>query len=183
MAAFTRSPSLHFSMCNPPFYTSATDLLTSASAKSRPPNSACTGSASEMVTPGGEVAFVSKILEESLRLRERVQWYTSMLGKLSSVPVLVDKLRQAGCTNWAVGELVQGNKTRRWVLGWSWGDMRPSVAVSRGVASLERRFLPFPSEFVVQVRLLCGEGWVVEADERDRFLVLGMRGCARWESV
>jgi len=106
-----------------------------------------------MVTPGGEVAFVSKMLEESIQLRERVQWYTSMLGKLSSVPVVVDKLRQAGCTNWAVAELVQGSKTRRWVLGWSWGDLRPSVAVSRGVGSLERKFLPFPSEFVVQVCL------------------------------
>lgn len=145
-------------MCNPPFYTSSSDLLSSASAKSRPPNSACTGSASEMVTPGGEIAFVSQILAESMRLRERVQWYTSMLGKLSSVPVLVDKLRQAGCTNWAVAELVQGTKTRRWVLGWSWGDLRPSVAVSRGVGSLERRFLPFPSEFVVQVRLSMGMG-------------------------
>lgn len=113
-------------MCNPPFYSSTADLLSSAMAKSRPPHSACTGADIEMVTPGGEVAFVSRMIEESTFLKDRCQWYTSMLGKYSSVEVIVERLRAVGVDNWAVQDLVQGNKTRRWAIAWSWGPMRSS---------------------------------------------------------
>ena len=79
-----------------------------------------------MVTPGGEVAFVSRMIDESKVLKDRCQWYTSMLGKYSSVEIIVDNLRGVGVDNWAVKDLVQGNKTRRWVVAWSWGELRPS---------------------------------------------------------
>lgn len=79
-----------------------------------------------MVTPGGEVSFVSRMVDESKLLGDRCQWYTSMLGKYSSIEVIVEKLRSTGVVNWAVKDLVQGNKTRRWAVGWSWVSMRPS---------------------------------------------------------
>lgn len=88
---------------------------------------ACTGAEVEMVTPGGEIAFVTRMIDESLRLRERVIWYTSMLGKLSSVSVIVEKLIEHGNHNYAVTEFVQGSKTKRWAVAWSWGDMRPAM--------------------------------------------------------
>ena len=100
-------------------------MLASAATKSRPPHSACTGAEIEMVTPGGEIAFISRMIDESVVLRERVQWYTSMLGKLSSVGEVVERLKTVGVNNWAVTEFVQGQKTRRWAVGWSWGGMRP----------------------------------------------------------
>ena len=112
-------------MCNPPFYPSHASLLESAAAKSRPPNSACTGAEVEMVTPGGEVAFFTRMIEESCILKEKVQWYTSMFGKISSVGTIVDKLKEHGISNWAVTEFVQGGKTKRWAVGWSWGSRRP----------------------------------------------------------
>ena len=112
-------------MCNPPFYASPSELLDSAKAKSRPPYSACTGAEVEMVTEGGEVAFVARMVDESLVLRDRVQWYTSMLGKLSSVSKIVEKLKTVGLDNWAVTEFVQGQKTRRWAVAWSWMALRP----------------------------------------------------------
>ena len=102
-------------------------MLESAAAKSRPPNSTCTGAEVEMVTPGGEVAFVTRIVNESLKLKERVQWFSSMLGKLASVSSIVEVLKEKGCTNWAVKEFVQGQRTRRWGVAWSWGDLRPSM--------------------------------------------------------
>lgn len=82
-----------------------------------------------MVTLGGETAFVSRMLEESLRLRERVLWYTTMLGKLSSVVVIVEKLIQNRNNNYAVTEFVQGSRTRRWAVAWSWSDKRPAMVV------------------------------------------------------
>jgi 23S rRNA (adenine1618-N6)-methyltransferase len=145
-------------MTNPPFYASAAELLSSAALKSRPPSTACTGSASEMVTPGGETAFVSRLIAESLRLRSRVQWYSSMLGKLSSVALLVAQLKEFRVDNYAVAEFVQGAKTRRWALAWSFVADRPSMAAARGAhgAGIPKGLLQFPCEFVivVSVRLL-----------------------------
>ncbi len=78
-----------------------------------------------MVTPGGEVQFVGRMIDESVVLKERCQWYSSMLGKLGSVGEIVDKLKGAGVNNWAVTEFVQGGKTRRWAVAWSYGSRRP----------------------------------------------------------
>ncbi|KAL8846883.1 MAG: hypothetical protein Q9221_008049 [Calogaya cf. arnoldii] len=114
-----------FTICNPPFYSSPADLLSSAASKSRPPHSTCTGSPIEMVTPGSETAFVARMITESQQLRERCQWYTTMLGKYSSLDVVVEELKKRGVVNWAVKEFVQGGKTRRWGVGWSWGMRRP----------------------------------------------------------
>ena len=79
-----------------------------------------------MVTPGGEVAFVSRIIDESKALGDRCQWYTSMLGKYSSVEIIIENLKAVGVHNWAVKDLIQGNKTRRWSVAWSWGSLKPS---------------------------------------------------------
>ena len=78
-----------------------------------------------MVTTGGEVAFVTRMIEESCEIKGRVQWYTSMLGKLNSVVEVVEKLREKGAQNWAVTTFVQGQITRRWAVAWSWGCLRP----------------------------------------------------------
>ncbi|GAB1318567.1 U6 small nuclear RNA (adenine-(43)-N(6))-methyltransferase [Madurella fahalii] len=137
--------SIDFVMMNPPFYASKDEMLSSAKKKARPPLSACTGAPVEMVCEGGEVAHVGRLLQESLVLRERVRWYTSMLGKLSSVEVLVEQLHANGIDNFAVTEFIQGNKTRRWAVGWSFGSMRPAEQVARGMkASVWKKVLPLP---------------------------------------
>jgi 23S rRNA (adenine1618-N6)-methyltransferase len=80
-----------------------------------------------MIAPGGEVEFVIRMINESLQLRDRIQWYTSMLGKLSSVTTLAERLTEHNNKNYAVTEFVQGNKTKRWAVAWSWGDRRPAM--------------------------------------------------------
>jgi 23S rRNA (adenine1618-N6)-methyltransferase len=144
-----------FTMSNPPFYKSEAELVASAKQKSRPPFTACTGAKVEMVTEGGEVAFVDRILKESLVLRERVQWYTSMFGFLTSLIEFVDKLKEHNIDNYAVTEFVQGNKTRRWAIAWSFGSMRPTQEVARGIkTAVSRNILPeITEEKVVDVPL------------------------------
>ncbi|KAF2402047.1 hypothetical protein EJ06DRAFT_474753 [Trichodelitschia bisporula] len=118
---------IDFTMCNPPFFASQSELSATWT-KSTPPSAVCTGSESEMITPGGEVAFVTRLVAESAApgTRDRVQWFSSLLGRLVSLRPVVEALRQAGCANWAVGVLRPGGKTRRWVVAWSWGAWRPS---------------------------------------------------------
>ncbi|EPS43464.1 hypothetical protein H072_2531 [Dactylellina haptotyla CBS 200.50] len=145
------SLTIDFAMCNPPFYTSINDMLSSAKLKSVPPLSACTGSTTEMVTEGGEVSFVGRMVDESLKLREKIRWYTSMLGKLGSVEKIVDKLKQNGVSNYVVGEFVQGvGKTKRWAVGWSFSDQRAGDHLSRQPTSHSLKVhLPFPTTFRV----------------------------------
>jgi 23S rRNA (adenine1618-N6)-methyltransferase len=143
-------------MTNPPFYASEASLLESAKQKSRPPNSSCTGAPIEMITPGGEVAFVTKLILESsqAKLRRKIQWCSAMLGKLSSVAAVVEKLREHECTNFVVTEFIQGQKTRRWCVAWSWMGFRPSVAVARGIGTgsgVEKKFLPALTEMEFEV--------------------------------
>ena len=76
---------------------------------------------------------MSRMIEESLVMKERVQWYSSMLGKLSSVNIVTERLKEKGVDNWAVKEFVQGEKTRRWGVAWSWGDLRPSMVSQRRI--------------------------------------------------
>ncbi|KAJ2906187.1 hypothetical protein MKZ38_002612 [Zalerion maritima] len=124
---------VHFVTTNPPFYESEEELVTLARQKARPPRSACTGAPVEMICPGGEVAFVGKIFIESLVWKERIQWYTSMLGKLESVEKMVKILTDNDVDNYVVNELVQGKKTKRWVIAWSFGAMRPSHELASGI--------------------------------------------------
>ncbi|KAK4227416.1 hypothetical protein QBC38DRAFT_509680 [Podospora fimiseda] len=134
---------LAFVMMNPPFYTSVDEMLSSAAKKSRPPHSACTGAPVEMVCEGGEVAHVGRLLKESLVLRGKgAQWYTSMLGKVTSLEALVPQLRENGIDNYAVTEFIQGNKTKRWAIAWSFGPMRPAERVARNVSGVWKKLLP-----------------------------------------
>ncbi|DAA75584.1 TPA_exp: Uncharacterized protein A8136_1658 [Trichophyton benhamiae CBS 112371] len=134
-------------MCNPPFYESHEEMKQLAEEKQNEPLSVCTGAETEMITPGGEVAFVKKMIQESLHLREEVRWYTSMLGKRSSLLSLIDELQSLDNKNWAVTEFIQGDKTKRWAIAWSWKDIRPTMGVSRSVSNIPKKYLPFPSEF------------------------------------
>ncbi|KAJ4213557.1 hypothetical protein NW759_010977 [Fusarium solani] len=146
---------IDFTMTNPPFYKSAQEMIKSAEQKSRPPFTACTGAKVEMVTEGGEVAFVDRILKESLKLRERVRWYTAMFGFLTSLVDFIAKLCEQGIDNYAVTEFVQGSKTRRWAIAWSFGSMRPTQEVARGIkTAVSKNILPeITEEKVVDVPL------------------------------
>ncbi|TFY68942.1 hypothetical protein EVG20_g3351 [Dentipellis fragilis] len=139
--AASRIPSSRydFTMCNPPFYSSAEDVARSAEAKEFQPNAVCTGADVEMITEGGESHFVCRMVEESLALKDRCRWYTSMLGKLSSLTDVVSRLRSHSIDNYAITEFVQG-QTRRWAVGWSFTEERLPDSLARipnpGVSSL-----------------------------------------------
>jgi 23S rRNA (adenine1618-N6)-methyltransferase len=141
---------IDFVMTNPPFYTSHEDMKASYTGKSAPPSAVCTGSENEMICPGGDVGFVTRIFEESLKLRERVEWYTAMLGKMSSLQQIVMKLKEANIGNFAVTALTAGHRTKRWAVAWSFADYRPRNDVARH-GSLVHAVLPQPTAQTIAV--------------------------------
>ncbi|GAO46082.1 hypothetical protein SAICODRAFT_75496 [Saitoella complicata NRRL Y-17804] len=122
-------------MCNPPFYDSAEDMQKSESVKEEQPFAALTATKNELITPGGELAFIRRILAESRTLGTRVLWYTSLCGHLSTLQEISRELSEANM-NYGVGEFVQA-RTKRWVIGWSFRPYRPDDETARHAARSE----------------------------------------------
>ncbi|KAG7208917.1 hypothetical protein KM043_015097 [Ampulex compressa] len=105
-----------FTMCNPPFF----DVGENAdkTEKELPPRNAPTGSEQELTTEGGEKQFVTKIIEESLEIKDRIKIYTTMVGQKSNLSILIKTLRKEGIQNSTWTEFCQGH-TKRWGLAWT----------------------------------------------------------------
>ena len=67
-----------FCMCNPPFYSVNEDRH--GDQRPPPPHSSSSGQAHEVAVPGGEVGFVSRMVEDSLLLPSRVRWVKAQLA-------------------------------------------------------------------------------------------------------
>jgi hypothetical protein len=60
-----------------------------------------------MVCPGGELAFVRRMVAESAELRGGVHWYTTMVGKKATLKELRKELHALGVTALRTTELAQ----------------------------------------------------------------------------
>jgi 23S rRNA A1618 N6-methylase RlmF len=109
-----------FVMCNPPFFDSMDEADTN-------PSSCCKGSTSEMVFPGGEVAFIGSMIQESLTMRGRIGWFTSMIGRKSSLRKLLAILREHHVPTYRTTEFFQG-RTKRWGIAWTFTSAPPTDA-------------------------------------------------------
>jgi hypothetical protein len=98
-------------MTNPPYYSESEGIV-------RNSKTVCTGSEREMITTGGEIAFVGAIIADSLSLRERISWYSATLGKKSSLRPLLKLLASLNITNVRTVRFM-GGVTTRWGLAWS----------------------------------------------------------------
>eukprot|EP00803_Ostreobium_quekettii_P002088 evm.model.scf_565.7 EVM.evm.TU.scf_565.7 scf_565:35419-42558(+) len=130
----------HFSMCNPPFF----DSIEQSNLN---PNTAFGGTPEEMVYPGGEMAFVMQMVEDSMELKQAIHWYTSMVGKKSTLKAVRHRLLSAGVKAVRTTEFFQG-KTSRWAIAWSFAASPdtnslplPAPARSKGAPSTVERQL------------------------------------------
>ncbi|RMD41765.1 hypothetical protein DV735_g3352, partial [Chaetothyriales sp. CBS 134920] len=128
---------IDFLMTNPPFYSSTAEMAASAQLKARPPNSSCTGSIAMLGKLSSLAPLVTLIHEFHSQLHP---------PSPSTTPTTTHHNHNTTAPNYAVTEFIQGQRTRRWCLAWSWLSLRPPVAVARGAAPA-RHLLPLVTEF------------------------------------
>ncbi|CAH1985585.1 unnamed protein product [Acanthoscelides obtectus] len=113
-----------FCMCNPPFFGSVHELNPYYSARKtsrpRPKNSFC-ATVNEVVVQGGEVEFITKLINESKELGTKIKIYSTMIGHKNSLPPLKKLLRETEVKSFSEAEFCQGNTTR-WGLAWTFCD-------------------------------------------------------------
>lgn len=125
---------VHFCMCNPPFFDSASAEETSSHGNGGSHGNvagegsrmgrrgkvlaASTGLASEVSCVGGERQFVGRLIHESGSHRQRCRVFTTLLGHKSSVRPMRRLMHEVGAVYIASTEFCQGN-TKRWGLAWT----------------------------------------------------------------
>ncbi|XP_044262035.1 U6 small nuclear RNA (adenine-(43)-N(6))-methyltransferase [Tribolium madens] len=115
----------NFCMCNPPFFSTTQELhpFFKARKQNRPhPKNAFCASVDEVVATGGEVEYISRLINESKTWGLRVTIYTTMVGHKSSLPPLKKLIREIGVVSFKQTEFCQGHTTR-WGLAWTFHDI------------------------------------------------------------
>ena len=113
-------------LCNPPFHSSAEEAQAStlrklSNLKQKKINTPVLnfgGQNKELWCEGGEVAFISKMIQESTEFADSCLWFTSLVSKESSLKPLYTELRKAGVLLVKTLSMGQGNKNSR-ALAWT----------------------------------------------------------------
>lgn len=145
---------LSFCMANPPFYSDKDDMEHSRERKASggPHSNELWATDSELYTPGGEVQFTVDMLRESMRSKTPLTWYSTMVGKKSTLMELIRVLREEfSHNNYGFHEIKTGNKTKRWCLVWTRTNLRIRDDLARSYNASLRSLNPFPTLFSLHV--------------------------------
>lgn len=116
----------HFTICNPPFYTSKENaeretrhkqkgLAYSADAKRN-----FGGQANELWCNGGEALFIKRMIKKSATYKKQVGVFTSLVSKSENLPKIKKQLIKLGA-RYEVVKMEQGNKKSR-IITWKFVD-------------------------------------------------------------
>lgn len=113
------------SLCNPPFHASADEAASGSKRKWRNlgkldpkrklPVLNFGGQAAELWCPGGEAAFVARLIRESADHREQVLWFSTLISKSGNLPGVYATLKKVGAVETRTVEMSQGQKQSRFV--------------------------------------------------------------------
>lgn len=111
-------------MCNPPFHASAEEAAEGSHRKMKNLGIKTGtlnfgGRSNELWVPGGEVAFIKKLIKESGEMARQCQWFTTLISKKDNIPPLRQALKQMPVTDVRMIEMTQGQKISR-ILAWSY---------------------------------------------------------------
>lgn len=115
-----------FSMCNPPFHDSEESAMkgnlrkTKNLKKSKTPKTNLNfgGQRSELWCEGGELAFISKMIEESALFSSQILWFTCLVSKQENLFKLTSLLNKVKAVEVKTIDMAQGQKISR-ILAWT----------------------------------------------------------------
>lgn len=115
-------------LCNPPFHASAQEAIAGSQRKWRALGKADPsrklpvlnfgGQHNELWCEGGEVRFVSRLIDESVACGQRIGWFTCLVSKAGNLPPLQARITRAGALDTRVVAMGQGQKQSRF-LAWT----------------------------------------------------------------
>lgn len=115
-----------FTMCNPPFHDSEESAMKGnirktknlKKGKSKQPLLNFGGQQSELWCEGGEIAFITNMINESFLYQSQVLWFTCLVSKKDNLPKLTALLKKYKA-DFKIVDMAQGQKVSR-MLAWSW---------------------------------------------------------------
>lgn len=112
-------------MCNPPFHASLQESLAGTERKWKNLGKQdfrselnFGGKNSELWCEGGELRFVTKMIQESVLFAGSVSWFTSLISKKERLPVYYSELEKVKATDIRTIPMAQGQKKSR-ILAWT----------------------------------------------------------------
>ncbi|WP_413700222.1 23S rRNA (adenine(1618)-N(6))-methyltransferase RlmF [Psychromonas sp. KJ10-10] len=111
-------------MCNPPFHASMEKAQLGSARKIKnlnkgKPSKAVTlnfaGQENELCCAGGEIAFLKKMINESVLFAEQVTWFSSLVSKSENVAPLKKRLEELNAKQIKVIKMAQGKKVSRFI--------------------------------------------------------------------
>ncbi len=114
---------IDITLCNPPFHSSAAEANAGSQKKwknlghkkTEKPVLNFGGQTSELWCKGGEVTFISKMIEESANIKQQCLWFTSLVSKSENLPAIYSVLKKVGAISIKTINMSQGNKISRLV--------------------------------------------------------------------
>jgi 23S rRNA (adenine1618-N6)-methyltransferase len=120
-----------FTLCNPPFHASLDEARSGSQRKwknlgkldpsRKLPELNFGGQSNELHCEGGELAFISRMADESAAFAEQVFCFSTLVSKISNVALLQQRLQQLGAGDVRVVDMAQGQKQSRFV-AWTFLD-------------------------------------------------------------
>jgi 23S rRNA (adenine1618-N6)-methyltransferase len=118
-------------LCNPPFHATLADAQAGTkrkwqnlgvnSSKTKTAKLNFGGQAAELYCDGGEVAFVSRMIEESIQFKSQCTWFTSLISKAASLPSIYRTLKNAQASKVKTIDMSQGQKQSR-IVAWTFNN-------------------------------------------------------------
>jgi len=115
----------HLSMCNPPFHKSLADASIGTTRKWKNLNKTNKndkknhlnfgGQKAELWYQGGELAFIKKMIKESIIYQNQVLWFTCLVSKKEHLSKLKLYLKEAQVKQIKIINMSQGQKTSRFI--------------------------------------------------------------------
>lgn len=120
-----------FSICNPPFHSSAKEAKRANKRKFRNINPKSNkrknlnfgGQANELWTPGGEEKFIHDMIHESRLFPTSCYWFTSLVSKEEILQSVYKAFKKAKVIEYKTIEMGQGNKKSR-IVAWTFLDAK-----------------------------------------------------------